>query len=164
VIIAFDRQDCDDAALRCRELLALGEKLRDGSEAPFARSIAGLCNYVLTGDDGELDGALDALRAADAKHRLATVQIRAAQLDIGHGRYDNAVSCSAEALHCAQVLERSTETLLAHQLLAQAHRLRGDEAQYLHHVGAMQALDNTRVASWARDRADAFIEETVTHD
>jgi len=62
-------------------------------EAPFARALHQLCLHSLCQaegdgsgcDDEALEGALDDLRATDAKHRLACVLTRAARLDVARG-------------------------------------------------------------------------------
>ena len=73
VMIDLQRGRLEDARARGCELLALGDKLREGSEAPFARALDGLCDYAIDDRCERLDGALADLRVADAKHRLAYV-------------------------------------------------------------------------------------------
>ena len=150
VMIAFEGGDHPQALARSAELVALGHKLRDGSEAPFANAIAGLCQYAVADDGAALDSALDDLRHADAKHRLAYVLTRAALLDIERSRPASAVARASEALHCAQVLDRATEILLAHLALALAHHQLGNEQEYQRHRQGIDALADAPVAAWAR--------------
>ncbi len=157
VMIAFDKGCFDAATQRCGALVEIGEKLRDGSEAPFAAALAALCRYATDDDTGPLDAALDALRIADAKHRLAYTLTRAALLDVERGRVADALSRAGEALACAEVLERATEIMLAHAALALAHRAAGDEMEYARHAAAVAEFDQAPVAQWARDRAAALL-------
>ena len=61
-MIDFERGRYDEARRRCANLVEIGDKLREGSEAPFAHALAGLCRYALDDDDSALDGSLEALR------------------------------------------------------------------------------------------------------
>ncbi len=140
---------------RCAALLQIGQRLRDGSEAPFARALDGLCRYALDDDPQPLDSALAELRDVDAKYRLAYALTRAAQIDIDRQRYASAVNRADEALGAARILERATEMLLAHRALAQAHQALGDSAAHSHHVQAMAELERAPVARWAREGAGA---------
>ena len=70
------------ARAHCKTLVELGDKLREGSERPFAHALDALCHYALADDAAPLEAALEDLRAADAKHRLAYMLTRAALLDV----------------------------------------------------------------------------------
>lgn len=153
VMISLQRGHCEDARRRCGELLALGEKLRDGSESPFARALYGLCVYATDDDAADLDAALADLQIADAKHRLAYVQTRAALIDHERGRVDASIARAAEALACASALERPTEMLLAHVALALGHAARDEQARAREHRDAVARLLAGHVAQWARERA-----------
>ncbi len=142
-----------EAQARCQELIALGAKIREGSEAPFAHALMGLCNFGMTDDPGALDAALVTLREVDAKHRLAYAQTRAAMLDCRRGRHDSGAERAREALACAEVLERNTEMLLAHAVLAQCCRADGHDAEADPHVDAVARLHAAGVAAWADDIA-----------
>jgi hypothetical protein len=118
-----------EARERCQELLTLGDKLREGSEEPFARAIHGLCNYAIDDDDSGLHSALADLRVADAKHRLAYVLTRASLIDSERGRGHAATERANEALGYAKALERATEMLLANAVLSHEHGASGDSAR-----------------------------------
>jgi DNA-binding SARP family transcriptional activator len=158
VMIDFGRGRYRAALARCGELMELGEKLREGSEAPFARAMEGLCRYALEDDSQALDAALDDLRNADAKHRLACVLSRAALLDNERGHYRAARTRAEEALACAEALDRATEIMLAHIALAQANRHERDELSYRHSLAGIAALEGAAVAAWARERARQLVE------
>lgn len=156
VMIAFERGRLEDACRRCHELIALGERLREGSEAPFARVLQALCLYAREGDPAPLDQALETLREADALHRLAYALTRAAFVDLQRGDPGRASERAEEALAHAERLGRATETLLARVALAQACAERGDSTACARHRAAVQAFDGLPVAQWARRRAAAL--------
>lgn len=153
VMIDLERDRLDSALSRCSALLEIGEKLREGSEAPFARALKGLCHYAIDDEEEALAGALEELRVADAKHRLAYVLTRAALLDAERGRTDRAIERAHEALGCAEALERATDIVLAHVALAEAYRAAGDPEAAARHRDAVARMDGASVARWARDRA-----------
>ncbi|SDJ59250.1 hypothetical protein [Billgrantia gudaonensis] len=150
MMMAVEHGRFDDAQARCAVLAALGERLRDGSEAPFAHAAQGLCHYALTDDAAPLEAALGALRDADAKHRLAWLLNRTARLDLQRARPAAAVMHAREALACAQTLERASEQWVAHRLLVEAHRALDELAAARSHAADMAALDQAPVALWAR--------------
>jgi DNA-binding SARP family transcriptional activator len=156
VMIELERGRSDAALARCAALREIGEKLREGSEAPCARALTSLCRYALEGDESGLDAAFEELRMVDAKHRLAYGLTRAALLDVDRGRIDRAIERAGEAADCARVLERATDIVLAHVALAAAHRARGDVASAASQLEAIERVDPARVARWALDRARAM--------
>jgi DNA-binding SARP family transcriptional activator/tetratricopeptide (TPR) repeat protein len=153
VMIDFERRRLESACERCATLVEIGAKLREGSEAPFARALEGLCRYALHDVTETLDAALEDLRIADAKHRLAYVLCRAAQLDVERGRPGDALVRAREALGHAEALERATEMLLAHVVLVQAHEATGDAEGAERHTHAVARLERLPVAQWARNHA-----------
>jgi DNA-binding SARP family transcriptional activator len=152
VMIDLERGRLDSALERCEGLVEIGQKLREGSEAPFARALAGLCVFARDDDDAALEAALEELRLVDAKHRLAYVLTRAAGLDIERGRPSRAVERAGEALGCAEVLERATDIALARATLVEAHAAAGENDEAAQHREAIAAADVSSVAHWARDR------------
>jgi len=128
IMLDLQRGKLAEARERCQELIALGDKLREGSEEPFARAIFGLCSYAIDDDDSGLHGALADLRVADAKHRLAYILTRAALIDSERGRSATATDRATEALGYAKILERATEMLIANAVLSHERGASGDEA------------------------------------
>lgn len=163
VMVDIQRGRYEQAKARCQELVALGDKLREGSEAPFAHALLGLCTFALEDDPGPLDAALLELRQADAKHRLAYAQTRAAMLDCQRGRHDRGTARAGEALACAEVLERGTEMLLAHAVLAQCSRALGEDIAARPHAEAVARLHAVGVAAWADDIARRVTGEGKSH-
>jgi tetratricopeptide (TPR) repeat protein len=152
-MIRIEQGDFRQARERCRTLVELGERLREGSEAPFARALEGVCRYALGESDAELDQALEELRVADAKHRLAYVLNRAAGVDLAAEAPERALDRAQEALANAEVLDRRTEALMARVVLAQASAMLGDAPRREVELAAIDALLEAPVASWARRRA-----------
>ncbi|MEX0870541.1 MAG: hypothetical protein WDZ65_01920, partial [Aquisalimonadaceae bacterium] len=157
MMIDFERARYASARAHCIALLEIGEKLRDGSEAPFARAAEALCRYAIEDDTSALAMPLEDLRNADARYRLSCVLIRAALLDLQRSRLDCAVAHAEEALEHAQALERATEQMLAHYVLAEAGGAAGNAAVRQRHAARMAELDQAPVAVWARSRAACLV-------
>ncbi|MGV8987238.1 MAG: hypothetical protein ACOH2H_13260 [Cypionkella sp.] len=126
VMLDFHRGKLDQARTLCEELLLLGNKLRGGSEEPFARAMAGLCTYAINDQEIDLEAALSDLRTADAKYRLTYILTRAALLDCERGRAGSATTRATEALGYATLLERATGMLLASAVLSHSCSVLGD--------------------------------------
>jgi hypothetical protein len=152
-MMEIERGRYDAARVHCAALIDLGERVREGSERPFAYALDALCEYAIADDAGPLETALVQLRAADAKHRLAFTLTRAARLDLERRRPEAAIARASEALACAEALERPSEIVLAHVVLAEARRATSDLAGYDTHVAALAGFERLPVAGWARDRA-----------
>jgi tetratricopeptide (TPR) repeat protein len=154
VMLDIERGRFESAGRRCHTLVELGERLREGSEAPFARALEALCRYGAHDQDcAALEKALDELRMVDAQHRLAYTLTRAALLDMERGHVGSALLRAGEALDHAEVLERATEMMLANMVLARAHEANGDRAAHERHLLAVDGLCGEAVAQWARERA-----------
>ena len=151
MMIEFQRGNYDRAKSYSEALIEIGDKLRIGSEKPFAHALAALCTYAIEGSDAELVAALDDLRAADAKHRLAYTLTRAAQLDCERNRIELAMERATEALEYATLLQRATEMMLARAVLACTSKELGDDESAAEHEAAVADLDGSGVASWASE-------------
>jgi DNA-binding SARP family transcriptional activator len=159
-VIEVERDDYSAAMGRCEVLLDMGSRLREGSEYPFAVAMQTLCRYGLGEGDEGLDDALEQLRMADAKQRLTYLLNRAARLDIRHDSTARAHQRAGEALQLAELMERPTETLMAHINLALIHRLNNELTSYPH-VKTIEGLSAGPVAAWAREQAAAVL---VNHE
>ena len=149
-MIEYQRGEYARAKTYCEILESIGDKLRVGSEGPFARSLSALCDYAL--DDSHerrLADALDELRRADAKHRLAYILTRAAQLDFERGRIAAATCRAGEALEYATLLDRAAEMALAHAVLFLSGRRGGDNESAAVHEAALAKLKKSSLAAWA---------------
>lgn len=157
MMMAHEQGEAAQMLTRCQALWRLGERLRDGSEAPFAQAALGLCRLLLDDDPAPLAAALPGLRDADARHRLAWVLNRAALLHLERGRPAEAAPAAAEALTHALALERASEQLLAHGVLAAARQAQGELPNAERHALATAALLQGPVADWAHRRAEALV-------
>jgi predicted ATPase/DNA-binding SARP family transcriptional activator len=131
VVLRQEQKEWQASLRLAVELEELGKKLREGSEAPFARALVALARHAL-GEKGAtpaLDSALEELRVVDAKLRLAYTLTRAAQIDLEHGEGARARARAGEACRAIAALGRPSETLLARVTLLRACRRVGDEAE-----------------------------------
>ncbi|WP_181872800.1 hypothetical protein [Billgrantia montanilacus] len=164
LLMDFERDDYAQARERSAQLRELGKRLRDGSEAPYAAAAEALCHYAQEDDSDPFGVALVPLRHADARHRLAVLLLQAARLDLARGRAESTRSRASEALEHARVLERRSEQLLAHALLAESARRLVDETGWRHHAQAAEALAQEPVAGWARRRWQALLAQPAAED
>ncbi|WP_176475673.1 hypothetical protein [Halomonas salipaludis] len=164
LLIDLERDDYARARERCALLQELGKRLRDGSEAPYAAAAQALCHYALEDDPAPFSVALVTLRHADARHRLAVLLLQAARLDLSRARTESARHRASEALEHARVLERLSEQLLAHALLAECAQRLGDTAGWKQHTQAAEALARQPVAGWARRRWQALLSQPAAED
>ena len=151
VVLHQQRGAWRDALRLGAELETLGGRLREGSEAPFARALVALTRHALgeAGAGPALDAALEELRVADAKLRLAYTLTRAARVDLARGDSRRAREWAEEARRTAAVLGRPTETLLAGVALARACRLSGDVAEADRVLGELRAAPRSGAAALA---------------
>ncbi|HVJ92434.1 MAG TPA: AAA family ATPase [Labilithrix sp.] len=157
VMLELERGDFAAALRLAEELVALGERFREGSEAPFARALVALSKVGAKSRSAarDLDHEIEALTVADAKHRLAYVLSRSAWLDIERGGDDDverARTCAERALSIARLLERSTEQALAHDVLLRCAVRAGDNETAQAHREALDKLDAALIAAPARAR------------
>jgi tetratricopeptide (TPR) repeat protein len=152
MMIEFQRGRYQAARKYCEILGELGEKLRVGSEAPFARALTALCDVAIHDSSDALESSLEELRIADAKHRLAYTLTRLAQIDCERGRFGDAARRAVEALEHATLLERPTEMLLARSILACTSRASGDTTAAAQHDRAIAELAAAGAAHWATEQ------------
>jgi DNA-binding SARP family transcriptional activator len=155
LVVLRQEQGAWEDALRLAEALdALGAKLREGSEAPFARALHALSRHALGDREAAaaLDTAIHELRLADAKLRLAYTLTRASRIDLEAGDGPRSRARAEEARRTVAVLGRPTELLLAGVALARACRLAGDPAE------AERVRSELRAGSFAGAAASALRE------
>jgi tetratricopeptide (TPR) repeat protein len=148
VILELQRECYRVAESYADELIVIANKLREGSEAPFAHLLAALAHYA-GGDDAilpKLEEALESLRLADAKHRLAYALTRTAEIDLRDGRPSSAHTRAEEALRLAQVLQRPSELILARATLVRAAAAMQDEQRFSQYRQAL-ALESLQGVS-----------------
>ena len=156
VMLELQRERFVEAQRLTGELARIAERLREGSEAPFARVLSCLCGYAIAADDaaGDLEAALSALRAVDAKQRLTHALTTAATIDLCRGDGALGRSRAEEALQLARVLERPSDVVLARVALARAAALQGDEATSAQQLAELQAGALRGVSAHARAAAE----------
>ena len=102
-MIEFERGRLESAKAHCAVLIELGEKLREGSERPFALALDALCHYALT---DKTDLAADTERRTDLARAMATLKPREREmLDVERQRTGAAIAGRAKRL-CAQAGSR----------------------------------------------------------
>ena len=152
VVLRQEQGAWRDALRLGAELEDLGGKLREGSEAPFARALVALARHAL-GEEGAgsaLDAALGELRVVDAKLRLAYTLTRAAQVDLGRGDGARARRRAEEARRTIEVLGRPTESLLAGVTLVRACRQAGDDGEAERVLRELHEMEIVGAAAVAR--------------
>jgi len=120
-MLEIERDAFEPAGAIAERMIEVGSRLREGSEAPFARTLAALARYGLCQASraaseqaqGELLAGLEALRLCDAKHRLAHALTRAALLDLARGCSERALARAQQARPIAELLERPSELWLS---------------------------------------------------
>jgi hypothetical protein len=160
--LQLDQGDYGAATGTATQLERIGERMRDGSEGPFARALVGVARYGSgLGAEPQLGEGLHALRVVDAKHRLAYVLIQTALLDLAAGEPGRARERALEALPLARLLERSSETLLALVVLARAATDLGDGAGAGQRRAEIAGADWSRVSASVRARHAELLGEAL---
>lgn len=161
IMLEFQRRNFREARAMCDEIVRIGQKLRGGSEAPFAGALCCLARIGL-GDrqaEDDLHVVLQELRAIDAKHRLLFVLTRGAELLSGLRKLAAAQRLAEEALEITARLGKPSETALAHALLARLSRLQSDREAEARHMAALREADLSGVSQYARDHASRLFFE-----
>lgn len=150
----------------CGELVGLGAKLREGSEAPFARVLRALADHA-AGEPrarAERDAALQDLRAADAKHRLGFALTQAAGIELARGDHAAASAFAEEAVEVAESLGRPSDVALARAMASRAAvGLRNTGAE-LRHAEALRRLVPDALSAPAREAVAAALAATAASD
>jgi tetratricopeptide (TPR) repeat protein len=142
-MIELDRERAEAACALAQRMVARGDKLREGSELPFARALCAIAR-IAGGEplQPELELQLSALRTADAKYRLAYTLTRAALLELARGEHERALARAREARPIAELLERPSEIWLALVVMQRA----------AHELGERELHEEARLslaqASW----------------
>jgi DNA-binding SARP family transcriptional activator/predicted ATPase len=163
ICLEMQRRRFDVAESLCTELVDLAGKLREGSEIPFAHSLHYICRLA-RGDaqaSGDLEKCLEALRVADAKHRLAFTLLAAFEIDFDHQELTQARARAEEALRMAEILDRPSEIVLAHVALARVATVNGDETGRKRHVAALRQRLSNAVSQAARVAAGSLLKEPL---
>jgi DNA-binding SARP family transcriptional activator/tetratricopeptide (TPR) repeat protein len=109
----------DRARARCVELAPVAAKMGDGSERPFAATLAALVALAAGEADADvpLEHALEDLRRVDAKALLARALTFAGFVAFQSGHTESARQRGREALAAAETVGSATQIATAHALL-----------------------------------------------
>jgi DNA-binding SARP family transcriptional activator/tetratricopeptide (TPR) repeat protein len=118
------RRGYAEAASLAIDMANLARRLGPGSEGPFASALAALCRMAIAGPAAsiDLDTALDALRHADAKHRLSFMLSAAAAIDLDQERPGAARVRAEESLLLATAINSPSHIALAEAAVSAAIR------------------------------------------
>ena len=149
--------DAPRALALCAELAPVAERMGEGSEVPVAEALDALARLAI-GDDGgaRLERALARLREVDAKGMLAYALNFAAALDLARGDRAAARVRATEALQVAEVVGRSTQTVIARAVLGRAALADGDRPSAMRHLAALRDDVAAPLRVSARARAAAL--------
>jgi DNA-binding SARP family transcriptional activator len=145
-------------ALACTDDLMLEiEKMGEGGEPPFVRTLAALARVRLREQEAHagLDAALEGLRVFDSKSRLAYALNTCGELALAEGRTERARSFAEEALTTAQAIRRASEVTRAKVLLARVLAATGDRAP------ARGALEPVLHYASSRDVVSAAVRSAI---
>ena len=94
---------------------------------------------------------------ADAKHRLAYALLRATYGDFRRGDIERARARSEEALKLAHLLERPSETAMAHVALLRCALASGGAKDIEHQRDALRRVSMTQIAAHVRKAAEPLL-------
>lgn len=120
VMLEIDAGNLEEASRHTGELQALGERVREGSEAAGARALRALCDWLGDGSSGSasaLEAATDELERLDAKQRLCFVDGRWARALVKRGELERARRVAGRWMASAEALEHSEEAARAAEVL-----------------------------------------------
>lgn len=159
-MLEIEKGSPEGARTLCDDLMRLASKLREGSDEPCARALTALADRSL-GKDGEgaLAAAIEALRQADAKYRLAFTLTRAAELDLREGEVERARARAEEALAAATAVDHPTEIAMARVVLAQVALRAGDRRACRGQLKFLATLLQHGGTAHARQKAASLMEE-----
>jgi DNA-binding SARP family transcriptional activator len=163
VVLRQQQNSWAEARSLAGELNQLGSRLREGSEAPFARSLLELSRRALgeSGGEADLEAAVADLRVADAKLRLAYVLTQAARVDLEAGNPRQSRTHAAEAHEAAAALGRPTATLRAGVTLTRARLELGEEVDAARLLGELRKATEG-AAEFARHELEELLRDLGT--
>ena len=153
VVVSLHQSDQDSACTYAKDLAAIGDKLREGSERPLGEAMLALCRYRRgEGDRADLEDGLERLRLVDAKQRLSFVLLQAAAIECERGELEHAGRRAQEALELATIIQHPSHVALGRTILLRIARARGEQESAKAHARALGDLE--RVASHVRASAE----------
>ena len=163
IVLELQRGNFEQADALCREILVIGEKFREGSEAPVARTLAALCRYAKNGESAfaDVESTIEELRVADAKHRLSVALSFAAEIDLRHGSAARASAHAEEALRVAELLGRPSEIAQARVMQAKAAIAVDDRDGLADVLDALDRSEMEHIAVHVRRVVECLREEST---
>lgn len=151
VMLELRRGRLEQARRLATELVALGDKLREGSDGPCARALAAAARYAIEPSNrAEVDAALHELRTMDAKQRLSFALLVVAGADFEGGRFESALVGAKEALELSRVMKLPTDQAWARLLIARAAAALGDAPEHEQQVEALRDSELAAIAAPVR--------------
>ncbi len=130
-MIELERRRPKQALARARELSLAARQLDDGADEPLAQAIEALARRMSGEEAAHLDAAIEKLRLADDKSRLAAVLNLAASIQLEGDDFELAGALAADALAMAESIGEGNEAVVAHATLARAAAASGDAERAL---------------------------------
>lgn len=150
--LLFDDGQLPAALEIAQETVALADKARDGSERPYAAVMVALTRFASGQDEAEAEllAGLQAVRQVDAKHRATYGMNRTAHALLLRGRHGDALPLAREAHALAEVLEWSSEALIALITIATTQAKAGDTDGEAETRANIQGIPLHRASAYAR--------------
>lgn len=125
-IIELERRRPAAALAHATALEQAAGELGEAADAPLAQALAQLARSMSGDDTAPLGAAIEPLRRADDKSRLACVLNLAAALELEHKRHQAAGALATEAAAAAGAIGETSEAALAQATLARVALARGE--------------------------------------
>ena len=119
-LIELERGQPQVATARAMALKLAASQLGEGADAPLAQAIDSLARLLSGDPTADFNAAIEPLRRADDKSRLARLLNLAASEQLERGRFDAACTWAEDALALAESIGEANESALAQATLAQA--------------------------------------------
>ncbi len=130
VSLELESRGFEAAKADARELDRVAAKMTGGSERSVARALLALRDLAVGAQDAEVEfeAALEELRREDAQRALGYVLTLAAEYDLDAGRLDPAEQRARDALGASEIVDHTSQVVLARTTLARVAWARGDAA------------------------------------
>ncbi len=151
-MIELERRRPTQALARARALSLAARQLGEAADEPLAQAIEALARQMSGEEAAHLDAAIEELRLADDKSRLACVLNLAASIQLERENFGVAGAIAADALAMAESIGEGNEAVVAYATLARVAVALGDSDQ------AMVALEELRAV---RDAPGEFSARAV---
>jgi DNA-binding SARP family transcriptional activator/predicted ATPase len=119
VMLALEDNNPTVALDYCSELITVAAQMGEGSEAHHAAALDALAHYLLNDRDvyATLRGSCQSLKYLDSPRMLAYIQTIAAKYDLQQENLQQALIRASEALESANIVNNSSEQVLALEIL-----------------------------------------------